>query len=182
MDDPSKGKVGAGAGVGVAGLIALLGWFVVPHEGMELIAYPDPVWGAAVPTACIGETGPHIRMGMNFEAHECWDMLKQRHHKLLTALDRCVVVPVRVHEAIAVLSMADNIGAPKICRSTMVRLLNEGAAPAVWCAQILKWRFAAGKDCAIASNNCRGLITRRKAEHAMCTGQLTLPAEVPDAS
>lgn len=171
----SKAPIGAGAGVGIVALVGLLGLFVTPHEGVELKSYADPVWGVAVPTACVGETGKHIRMGQTFTLEQCLGMLGERHKRLIVEIDKCVRVPIAVHEAVAILSMADNIGAPKICASTLVRQVNAGAPPAVWCEQIPLWRNAGGRDCRRRENNCYGLITRRDAERAMCLGQLTLP-------
>jgi GH24 family phage-related lysozyme (muramidase) len=37
--------------------------FIAAHEGEVLGSYADPVHGWRVPTACYGQTGPHIRMG-----------------------------------------------------------------------------------------------------------------------
>lgn len=51
------------AAIGGAGVLAIAAGFIVVHEGEVLGSYADPVHGWRVPTACYGQTGPHIRMG-----------------------------------------------------------------------------------------------------------------------
>ncbi len=83
------------------------------------------------------------------------------------ALRQCVTVPLHQGEYDAFVSLAYNIGPGAFCRSTLVRLLNAGDYPGA-CAQILRWRRAAGKDCANPANRCMGLWRRRQAEHQQC--------------
>ena len=180
QQQPAKAPLGKGAGVTLAVLVAVLGWFVVPEEGIVLETYPDPVHGVALPTACIGETGPHIRMGQKFTLGECMEMLRARHERLIVAVGRCVRVPVTTHEAVAILSMSDNLGVGAICGSTMVRQINAGAPASTWCEQIPRWHFAGGRDCWVRSSNCSGLVKRRERERAMCLGDITLPDTTPD--
>jgi len=44
-----------------------------------------------------------------------------------------------------------------------VRQINAGAAPEVWCRQLLRWDYANGRK-------VRGLTRRRQAEYQMCIG------------
>ena len=41
------------------------------------------------------------------------------------------------------------------------------------CAEMLRWRFFHGKDCALPANArlCGGLATRRQAEYRQCLGE-----------
>lgn len=177
----NTGPVGKGAGAAtIAALVVLLGWFVEPFEDTVLETYADPVHGWDVPTACTGETGPHIQRGMTFTAEQCVEMTRARHAKLVTAVGRCVTAPVAAHQALAILSMADNLGTSAVCRSTMARQINAGAPATTWCEQIPRWHFAGGKDCWVRGNNCYGLVLRRERERAMCLGDVALPAFAPD--
>jgi lysozyme len=71
-------------------------------------------------------------------------------------------------------SFAYNVGSRAFCQSTLVRKLNtEDYAGA--CAELLRWRFFQGKDCALPVNArlCGGLATRRQAESRQCLGEST---------
>ena len=90
-------------------------------------------------------------------------------NKFEGALKQCVTVPLSQSEYDAFVSLAYNVGPGAFCKSGIVRKLNamdyDGA-----CAEILRWRFFQGKDCAIPSNKCSGLYSRRKIESEQCRG------------
>ena len=88
------------------------------------------------------------------------------------ALKQCVTVPLAQHEYDALVSFSYNVGSRAFCQSTLVRKLNaEDYAGA--CAELLRWRFFQGKDCALPANArlCGGLATRREAEYRQCIGE-----------
>ena len=88
------------------------------------------------------------------------------------ALKQCVTVPLAQHEYDAFVSFSYNVGSRAFCQSTLVRKLNaEDYAGA--CAELLRWRFFQGKDCALPANArlCGGLATRREAEYRQCIGE-----------
>lgn len=169
MTQPSqstgRGKVG-----GIAAGIALATGFLVLHEGEVLGSYADPVHGWRVPTACYGQTGPHIRMGQVFSRAECRAMLDAEVVTKAQQLDRCITRPIPDHAAAAVLSLAYNAGTAAVCQSTLVRQINAGEPPARFCEQFSRWVYAGGKDCRDPRNNCRGIVKRRAEERAMCLG------------
>ena len=67
------------------------------------------------------------------------------------ALKQCVTVPLAQHEYDALVSFSYNVGSRAFCQSTLVRKLNaEDYAGA--CAELLRWRFFQGKDCALPAN------------------------------
>jgi lysozyme len=80
------------------------------------------------------------------------------------------------YEYDAFVSFSYNVGSGAFCKSTMVKKLNardyNGA-----CAELLKWRFFHGKDCAAPENAklCSGLVARREYEYRQCMGRGTLP-------
>lgn len=162
----SKARIIGGS---LAAVAALFGSMAVVNEGVVLHSYADPVWGWKVPTACAGETGPHIQKGMTFTMDECMAMLGKRAPKIWSVLENCVQGDIRVNEAAALVSLADSVGTSPVCASTMVRLHNEGQPASVWCAQFDRWHYAGGLDCRTAWQ-CSGIIDRRKRERAVCEG------------
>lgn len=146
----------------LAGAIALTGGF----EGYRQVAYQDSggVW-----TACYGET-LGIEPGDTFTRDECDAMFGaslQKHNTPLEDIPQ--PLPPEVH--LASLDLAYNIGTGAFRRSTMYQLLLSGQYPEA-CMEIPRWRFVAGKDCAKAESNCRGIVTRREITQQLCLGQL----------
>lgn len=147
-----------------AGAAAILIVFVPKHEGTVLKTYPDPAHGWAVPTACVGHTGPHLKRGQTFTPPECATMLEADLIKHAAGVRACVTVPLSAGEAAAYTSFAFNVGVRAFCQSTMARLLNAGKRPEA-CAQLSRWVNAAGKP-------MRGLVIRRAEERRLCEGGL----------
>ena len=87
------------------------------------------------------------------------------------ALKQCVRVPLHQYEYDAFVSLAYNVGPQAFCGSTLVRLLNAQDYAGA-CAQIRRWTFFQGKDCALPAHArlCGGLAKRREQEFALCMG------------
>lgn len=83
------------------------------------------------------------------------------------AIDRCITVPITQGQHDAYVSFAYNVGVNAFCKSTMVKLANQGDREGS-CNQFDRWTRVAGKDCRIASSNCRGIVKRRNEEKALC--------------
>lgn len=161
-------KTAKGPIVGAGAALAIAAAFLISHEGEVLGSYADPVHGWKVPTACYGQTGPHIRPGQTFTRAECRTMLDAETRQKAAELDACITQPMPAHSAAAVLSLAYNAGSGAVCRSTLVRQINEGQHPATYCQQFSRWVYAGGKDCRDPRNNCRGIVVRRSEERALC--------------
>lgn len=142
--------------------------FLAVKEGVVLHTYADPVLGWEVPTGCVGQTGPHIRRGQVFTREECMAMLDQSTRQKARELERCVQWDISPSAAAATLSLAYNVGTGPVCRSTLVRQINAGQPPAVYCEQFRRWVFVGAKDCRDPKNRCRGIVSRREAERALC--------------
>lgn len=149
-----------------AALVVAASPFVAYQEGVIPYTYADPVWGWDVPTACAGETGPHIVRGQVFTIPQCMAMLDKRLVADWPALDRCITKPLKMHEAVAIADLAHNVGTTKVCASTMVRQINSGAPASQWCAQLGKWVYAGGQK-------LRGLVRRRAEAQVICEGKGT---------
>lgn len=79
------------------------------------------------------------------------------------AIKECVKVPLSQNEYDAWVSFTYNIGAPSFCKSTAVRLLNEGKYGEA-CDQMLRWVYVKG-------NKVQGLVNRRQKEHKQCLSE-----------
>lgn len=92
------------------------------EEGLRLRAYKDTV---GVSTACYGET-LNIKMGMTFTKEQCDAMLVKRLDEFANKVESCVKVPMSEKTEIAFVSFAYNIGQAGFCKSSTVRLYNQG--------------------------------------------------------
>ena len=140
----------------LAGALAAAGataYFVAPWEGRSLVPYRDIV---GVWTWCDGETSG-IRKELYTPA-ECDALLTNSIAKHLRGLAKCVHVPLKQNEWIALGSWVYNVGETAACKSTLVRKINAGQP---FCAELLKWDRAGGKK-------VRGLTRRREAEYKVC--------------
>ena len=158
-------KTGTGGKFGIIGgtvaatmLAAAL--FIQPWEGTVPKAYFDVV---GVLTICTGHTGPDVYKGQEVTKARCEALLVSDLGKTYTAIAGCATRAVTVNQAVALLSLGFNIGGTAICKSTLVRLINAGAPPSVWCEQFDRWVYAGGRK-------IKGLVRRRKAEKRVCLG------------
>lgn len=87
------------------------------------------------------------------------------------AIKRCVKVPLHQYEYDTFVDLAYNVGPGAFCGSTLVRKLNAEDYPGA-CAEILRWRYFQGRDCAATENKrlCGGLWVRRQQENQKCLG------------
>lgn len=163
-------KVAAGSAVGLVVVAALAGPASRHFEGYASHTYRDPV---GIPTACWGETGPHIRPGMTFTPEQCIALHDESLARTWAGLS-CLGVDLAPNEAAAVLSWAHNIGTRAACNSTLARLVRAGAEPHVWCPQLTRWVYGTRLGVKI---RLPGLVTRRAAETRMCIhGRWGIPA------
>jgi len=150
---------------------ALVG--IVLHEG-----YTDraviPVQGD-VPTLGFGSTtqsdGTPVKRGDTTTPPQALARALRDIQQFEGALKQCVTVPLAQHEYDALVSFSYNVGSGAFCQSTLVKKLNAGDYAGA-CAELLRWRFFQGKDCAQPANRrrCGGLATRREAEYRQCLG------------
>lgn len=141
----------------IAGLLLSLAGigFIQTWEGTERTAYLDSV---GVPTICTGSTRA-VRIGQTATESECQSRLILDTTYAGNALKRCVTASVTQGQYDALVSLSFNIGGGAICRSTLVRKLNQGDCRGAG-AEFLRWDWAGG-------SRLRGLTNRRKAESAI---------------
>lgn len=124
---------GGAAGALGAGALALATVFIPHWEGMDLTVVRNKFDPPNVYTVCNGVTNldedyKWIRPGMKFTNEQCAEAFKKilpTYEKPLAAcVDQYYLMPP--HRQVALLSAAYNLGTGAICKSTAVRLINEG--------------------------------------------------------
>jgi len=138
----------------------------ISHKGVELIklfegcrleTYLD---AADVPTIGYGSTGSHVRMGMKITKEEAEQLLLDDLKRFEAGVSEQVTVPLNQNEFDALVSFSFNVGLGALNRSTLLRMLNDGASKSVVASQFLRWNKVNGKP-------LEGLTRRRKAERAL---------------
>lgn len=145
------------SGKRLAAVLALAASVILPFEGRSLVAYLDPV---GVPTLCAGIT-PGVKLGDTATPAECNAREAAAMGAVVKQLGVCIKRPLSDSQWAALTSWAYNVGTGAACASTLVRLVNAGAAPASWCPQLRRWVYAGGQV-------YNGLVRRRAAEYALC--------------
>lgn len=144
-------KGGAAAAVAVS----LVGGF----EGLRQAAYPDPATKGPPWTICYGET-KGVQPGDWRTVEECKVMLVERLGEFADGVERCTTARLPDGRLIALTSFAYNVGIRAACRSSVVRLINEGKTRE-GCDALLLYNRAAGIV-------FPGLTRRREKEREWC--------------
>lgn len=126
-------------------------------EGREYEPYRDIV---GVWTVCDGITGPDVIHGKVYTDQECNALTIKNVEKHGSELLDCIHVRITqgMYEALA--GWAFNVGTGAACKSTAIRLINQGQFYA-GCKDLLRWNRAGGRV-------VRGLTLRRERESAAC--------------
>lgn len=128
----------AGGAVGLsAGALALAAVFIPHWEGMDLTVRQQSIDRPGVYTVCHGITNldpeyAWIRPGMKFTEAQCAEAFQKVLPTYIEPLGKCIdnYYAMPPHRQISFLSAAYNLGTGTICRSTAVRLVNEGKTTA----------------------------------------------------
>jgi lysozyme len=148
-------------GGGAAVLLSVAGFAALQrHEGLRLIAYPDPATGGAPWTICYGHTGKEVYRGLTVSKDQCVAWLREDVAEAESYLRQYVRVPLRQGQWDAYVSFVYNAGPENFRKSTMLRLLNAGQALAS-CQQFPHWKYANKKV-------LDGIVKRRYEEQTMC--------------
>lgn len=127
------------------------------YEGTRYVAYRDT--GGKL-TLCTGHTGG-VHPGQTATPAQCKAWLTQDVQRADAGVQQCVHKPLTDGQRAALDDLAYNVGVGAVCRSAMVRLINAGAKPGVWCKHILRYVYADGRV-------LPGLVKRRRAEYELC--------------
>lgn len=142
-----------------AAVLLILAPLVALEEGYVPHTYSDPV---GIDTSCFGHVGPENTPGREFTREECDALLEQDMAEAYAAVQACIHVPLKPHEAAAFTSGTYNAGAKLVCGSTLQAKANAGDLAGA-CAELSKWVYARGIK-------LRGLVRRRARERQLCEG------------
>jgi lysozyme len=134
------------------------------HEGLRLSAYRCP---AGVWTIGYGSTRG-VRPGMRIREDQAEWLLRVDLDEALLAVDRLVTVRLAPHEREALASFVFNLGAARLGKSTLLKLLNAQERVQA-AAQFDRWVFARVKGKRV---RLPGLVKRRAEERAMFEGRV----------
>lgn len=128
-------------------------------EGLRQTAYPDPGTRGKPWTVCYGHTGDVVP-GQVRTVPECRALLAADAELAALGVDRCVKVAMPDARYVALVDLFFNVGAGTGCKSSVVRLINEGRTRE-GCDALLKYNRAAGIV-------LPGLTRRRQRERLFC--------------
>lgn len=156
----------AALSLSAAGFVGL-----IAHEG-----YSDqaiiPVPGDR-PTVGFGSTfrddGTPVQMGDRITPPKAVARSYAHIAKDESQLKQCVKQPLHQWEYDTLVDHAYQYGAKATCNSSVVRLVNQGAY-AEACQAYLRWKYVAGRDCSVRSNNCYGVWLRSQERVKKCLG------------
>ena len=125
---------------------------VIAHEGMQRVAYKDPV---GVVTVCAGHTAT-AKLGQVKTDAQCAELLKLDVKEAERAVKRLVTVPITQTQFDALVSFTFNVGSTNLAKSSLLRKANAGDC---WGAgrEFNRWVYAKGVQ-------LPGLVTRRAYE------------------
>lgn len=137
---------------------------VAGFEGLRTEPYLDVggVW-----TDCYGRT-KGVKPGTTATVAECDTALMKELVEHAKPLER-IPYPLPDNVIIAWADFCYNVGVNACRNSTGYKMLERGEIHAA-CEQLLRWRYAAGRDCSIRSNGCYGVWQRRQVEYRLCVG------------
>jgi lysozyme len=131
-------------------------------EGFSSHVYRDSV---GVPTICYGATAvDHVDLTRTYTQVQCQIILAVDVPKYDAQLQRCLTP--EVYDALppyrhaALVSFTYNVGGGAVCHSSVAKYLNAGNVAAA-CNALLQYDHAGGRV-------LQGLLTRRRAERALC--------------
>lgn len=135
---------------------------IARFEGLKLDAYQDEagVWTIGYGSTFNPFTGVKVKAGDQITEPEALRWLKKAVGDFADQVKKLVRVPQSQNQLDALTSLAYNIGIGAFQRSTLLRLLNQGAEKTAVADQFLRWNLIKGKV-------SRGLTNRRQLERKL---------------
>lgn len=140
------------------------GAIVVKHvSGKQYLrAYLDAI---GVATACDGIATKDIKLGQTYTEAQCATMLERELIVHGEGVIKCIPsVYGKANQAVAIVSLAYNVGVGMVCKSSIARFWNAGQWRA-GCDFFPRYKFAGGRV-------LPGLVARRARERAICLKEL----------
>lgn len=143
------------------------------HEGCKLSAYLCPAGKLTIGYGHTGKIPAVIARSANDEAislntvitqAQADELFKNDLKRFEKAVNDLVKVPLNQNQFSALVSFTFNLGAGKLSKSTLLKLLNQGKYQEA-SKEFEKWVFSKGKK-------LNGLVKRRKEERELFNGKL----------
>lgn len=135
---------------------------IAKFEGLSLKAYRDSggVYTIGYGSTINPITGIPIKAGDEITKDTAVQWLRIQAAKTETEVRKKVKVPLNTNQIAALTSLAYNIGIGAFSRSTLLKLVNQGAKPNDIAAHFIDWNKVKGKE-------VPGLTRRRQEEAAL---------------
>ncbi|QDQ26695.1 lysozyme [Chitinimonas arctica] len=131
---------------------------------------------ARIPTACMGQTGPKVKLGATYSDETCNTWLREELTDYYSAVAQCIDVPMAPHQAAALTVFAYNVGTAGACGSAAARYARQGDWPRA-CRAIQTndagqpaWSYITDPKTG-GKTYSKGLANRRARERALCEGK-----------
>ncbi|WP_180102216.1 lysozyme [Acinetobacter sp. YH12126] len=147
-------------------------YYTQSKEGTVLVPYKDSVGVATIGTGTtVYPNGQKVRMTDPKITHkQATDFLKFHINKDAKIFNKTLLgVPLSQTEYDLYMDFTYQFGTGAWSQSSMLRNLKQGKYVQA-CNSLLKWKYAAKRDCSVRSNNCYGVWARQLERHQKCMG------------
>ncbi|MEG0605419.1 MAG: glycoside hydrolase family protein [Acinetobacter sp.] len=139
-------------------------------EGTVLKPYKDPVGVVTIATgATVYEDGTKVKMtDPPITYKRATELLKNHMAKDAKIFNKTLLgIPLSQAEYDLYMDFTYQFGTSAWSSSSMLRNLKQGKYVQA-CDSLLKWKYAAKRDCSVRSNNCYGVWIRQLERHSKC--------------
>ena len=141
-------------------------------EGTVLVPYKDSVGVATIGTGTtVYPNGQKVKMtDPKITEKQATEYLKFHIDKDAKIFNKSLLgVPISQTEYDLYMDFTYQFGTGAWSSSSMLRNLKQGKYKQA-CDSLLKWKYAAKRDCSVRSNNCYGVWVRQVERHSKCMG------------
>ena len=167
MSNKSKFIVTMLAAISVGGIA-----YTQSKEGTVLVPYKDSVGVATIGTGTtVYPNGQKVKMtDPKITQKQATEYLKFHIDKDAKIFNKSLLgVPLSQTEYDLYMDFTYQFGTGAWSSSSMLRNLKQGKYKQA-CDSLLKWKYAAKRDCSVRSNNCYGVWVRQVERHSKCMG------------
>ncbi|WP_425917804.1 lysozyme [Acinetobacter sp. TSRC1-2] len=167
MSNKSKFIVTMLAAISVGGIA-----YTQSREGTVLVPYKDSVGVATIGTGTtVYPNGQKVKMtDPRITQKQATEYLKFHIDKDAKIFNKSLLgVPLSQTEYDLYMDFTYQFGTGAWSSSSMLRNLKQGKYKQA-CDSLLKWKYAAKRDCSVRSNNCYGVWVRQVERHSKCMG------------
>ena len=167
MSNKAKFIVTMLTAISVSGILYTQG-----KEGTVFVPYKDSVGVATIGTGTtVYPNGQKVKMtDPKITQKQATEYLKFHINKDVKIFNKTLLgVPLSQTEYDLYMDFTYQFGTGAWSSSSMLRNLKQGKYKQA-CDSLLKWKYAAKRDCSVRSNNCYGVWVRQVERHSKCMG------------